>query len=44
MSPRAIAGVSRFFGLPGLLISGGLTAYDLYNTYQQSKKSQGIDE
>jgi len=44
MSPRAIAGVSRFFGLPGLLISGGLTAYDLYNTYQESKKSQGIDE
>ena len=44
MSPRAIAGVTRFAGLPGLLISGGLTAYDLYNTYQQSKKSQGIDE
>ena len=44
MSPRAIAGVTRFAGLPGLLISGGLTLYDMYNTYQQSKKSQGIDE
>lgn len=44
LNPRTIAGITRFAGIPGLLISGGLTAYDLYNTYQQSKKSQGIDE
>ena len=44
LSPRAIAGATRFLGLPGLAISTGLTAYDLYNTYKQSKKSQGIDE
>lgn len=44
LNPRTIAGITRFAGIPGLLISSGLTAYDLYNTYQQSKKSQGIDE
>ncbi|NCX90381.1 MAG: hypothetical protein EBX03_01905, partial [Rhodobacteraceae bacterium] len=44
LNPRTIAGITRFAGIPGLIISGGLTAYDLYNTYQQSKKSQGIDE
>lgn len=44
LSPRTIAGATRFLGLPGLAISTGLTAYDLYNTYKQSKKSQGIDE
>ena len=37
MSPRMIAGVSRFLGLPGLLLGTGLSAYDAYKNYQNQE-------
>jgi len=37
MSPSLIRGASRFLGIPGLIISTGLTAYDQYNKYQNEE-------
>jgi len=37
MSPRVIAGASRFLGLPGLALSLGLTGYDAYKNYQNEE-------
>ena len=37
MSPRMIAGASRFLGLPGLALSLGLTGYDAYKNYQNEE-------
>ena len=37
MSPGMIRGATRFLGLPGLIISGGLTAYDQYKKYQDKE-------
>ena len=37
MSPGLIRGASRFLGIPGLIISTGLTAYDQYNKYQNEE-------
>ena len=37
MSPRMIAGASRFLGLPGLALSLGLTGYDAYKNYQNQE-------
>ena len=37
MSPRMIAGASRFLGLPGLLLGTGLSAYDAYKNYQNQE-------
>ena len=37
MSPRMIAGASRFLGLPGLALTGGLAAYDAYKNYQNEE-------
>ena len=37
MSPRVIAGASRFLGLPGLALTGGLAAYDAYKNYQNEE-------
>lgn len=43
LNPRTIAGISRFAGLPGLALSAGLTAYDLYQTYQNRKEQDGSE-
>ena len=43
LNPRTIAGISRFAGLPGLALSAGLTAYDLYKTYQDRKEQDGSE-
>tara|TARA_R110001583_G_scaffold103418_2_gene250638 strand:- start:2473 stop:4275 length:1803 start_codon:yes stop_codon:yes gene_type:complete len=37
LSPRVIAGASRFLGLPGLALTGGLAAYDAYKNYQNEE-------
>ena len=37
MSPGMIRGATRFLGLPGLAISGALTAYDQYKKYQDKE-------
>ena len=37
MSPRMIAGASRFLGIPGLLLGTGLSAYDAYKNYQNQE-------
>jgi hypothetical protein len=37
MSPRMIAGASRFLGLPGVLLGTGLSAYDAYKNYQNQE-------
>jgi len=37
MSPRMIAGASRFLGLPGLALSLGLTGYGAYKNYQNQE-------
>ena len=37
LSPRMIAGASRFLGLPGLALSLGLTGYDAYKNYQNQE-------
>ena len=37
LSPRMIAGASRFLGLPGLALSLGLTGYDAYKNYQNEE-------
>jgi len=37
MSPRVIAGASRFLGLPGLALSLGLTGYGAYKNYQNEE-------
>ena len=37
MSPRMIAGASRFLGLPGLALSLGLTGYGAYKNYQNEE-------
>ena len=37
MSPRMIAGASRFLGLPGLLLGAGLSGYDAYKNYQNQE-------
>jgi len=37
MSPGMIRGATRFLGLPGLIISGGLTAYDQYQKYKNKE-------
>jgi hypothetical protein len=37
MSPRMIAGASRFLGLPGLALSLGLTGYDAYKNIKTKK-------
>jgi len=43
LNPRTIAGISRFAGLPGLALSAGLTAYDLYQAYQDRKEKNGSE-
>ena len=43
LNPRTIAGISRFAGLPGLALSAGLTAYDLYQAYQDRKEKDGSE-
>jgi len=43
LNPRTIAGISRFAGLPGLALSAGLTAYDLYKAYQDRKEQDGSE-
>ena len=37
LSPRMIAGASRFLGLPGLALSLGITGYDAYKNYQNQE-------
>ena len=37
MSPRMIAGASRFLGIPGLLLGAGLSGYDAYKNYQNQE-------
>ena len=37
MSPKMIAGASRFLGIPGLLLGTGLSAYDAYKNYQNQE-------
>ena len=37
MSPRMIAGASRFLGLPGLALTTGLAGYDAYKNYQNEE-------
>ena len=37
MSPRMIAGATRFLGIPGLLLGTGLSAYDAYKNYQNQE-------
>jgi hypothetical protein len=37
MSPGMIRGASRFLGLPGLVLSLGMTAYDQYKKYQDKE-------
>ncbi len=37
MSPRMIAGASRFLGIPGLLLGAGLSGYDAYKNYQNQR-------
>jgi hypothetical protein len=37
MSPRMIAGASRFLGIPGVLLGTGLSAYDAYKNYQNQE-------
>ena len=43
LNPRTIAGISRFAGPPGLALSAGLTAYDLYQAYQDRKEKDGSE-
>ena len=37
MSPRMIAGASRFLGLPGLALGLGMSGYDAYKNYQNKE-------
>ena len=37
MSPKMIAGASRFLGLPGLALGLGLSGYDAYKNYQNQE-------
>ena len=37
MSPKMIAGASRFLGLPGLALGLGMTGYDAYKNYQNKE-------
>ena len=37
MSPRMIAGASRFLGIPGLLLGAGLSGYDAYKNYKNQE-------
>ena len=37
MSPAAVRGVSKFFGLPGLALSLGYEGYDQYKKYQEGE-------
>ncbi len=37
LSPRMIAGASRFLGLPGIAIGAGLAGYDAYKNYQNQE-------
>jgi hypothetical protein len=37
MSPRTIAGASRFLGLPGVVLGAGLAGYDAYKNYQNKE-------
>ena len=37
MSPRMIAGASRFLGLPGLALTTGLAGYNAYKNYQNEE-------
>ena len=37
MSPRMIAGASRFLGLPGIVLGAGLAGYDAYKNYQNQE-------
>ena len=37
MSPRIIAGATRFLGIPGLLLGAGLSGYDAYKNYQNQE-------
>ena len=37
MSPRMIAGASRFLGLPGIALGAGLAGYDAYKNYQNQE-------
>jgi len=37
MSPRMIAGASRFLGLPGLALGLGMSGYDAYKNYQNQE-------
>ena len=37
LSPRMIAGASRFLGLPGLALTTGLAGYNAYKNYQNEE-------
>jgi len=37
LSPRTIAGASRFLGLPGVVLGAGLAGYDAYKNYQNKE-------
>ena len=37
MSPRMIAGATRFLGIPGLLLGTGLSGYDAYKNYKNQE-------
>jgi hypothetical protein len=37
LSPRTIAGASRFLGLPGLALGLGMSGYDAYKNYQNQE-------
>ena len=37
MSPKMIAGASRFLGLPGLALGLGMSGYDAYKNYQNKE-------
>ena len=37
MSPRMIAGASRFLGLPGIALGLGMSGYDAYKNYQNQE-------
>jgi hypothetical protein len=37
MSPRMIAGATRFLGIPGLLLGAGLSGYDAYKNYKNQE-------
>ena len=37
LSPRMIAGASRFLGLPGIALGAGLAGYDAYKNYQNEE-------